>query len=29
LNAAFFTTNGVVSVLLFVFIAGDLLLKRT
>ena len=29
LNAAFFTTNGAISVLLFLFIAGDLLLKRT
>ena len=28
LNAAFFTTNGVVSVLLFLFIAGDLLSRR-
>jgi 4-hydroxybenzoate polyprenyltransferase len=28
LNAAFFTTNGVVSVLLFLFIAGDLLIRR-
>jgi 4-hydroxybenzoate polyprenyltransferase len=28
LNAAFFTTNGVISVLLFVFIAADLLLRR-
>jgi 4-hydroxybenzoate polyprenyltransferase len=28
LNAAFFTTNGVVSVLLFVFVAGDLLFRR-
>lgn len=28
LNAAFFTTNGVISVLFFVFVAGDLLLRR-
>jgi 4-hydroxybenzoate polyprenyltransferase len=28
LNAAFFTANGVVSVLLFLFIAGDLLIQR-
>ena len=28
LNAAFFTMNGVISVLFFVFIAGDLLLRR-
>jgi len=28
LNAAFFTTNGVVSVLLFAFFAGDLLLRH-
>jgi 4-hydroxybenzoate polyprenyltransferase len=28
LNAAFFATNGVISVLLFVFIAADLLLRR-
>jgi 4-hydroxybenzoate polyprenyltransferase len=28
LNAAFFTTNGVVSVLLFVFVAGDLLIRK-
>lgn len=28
LNAAFFTMNGVISVVFFVFIAGDLLLKR-
>ncbi|MGH9503840.1 MAG: UbiA-like polyprenyltransferase [Terriglobales bacterium] len=28
LNAAFFTMNGVISVLFFVFIAGDLLLKK-
>jgi len=28
LNAAFFTMNGVISVVFFVFVAGDLLLKR-
>jgi len=28
LNAAFFTMNGVISVLFFFFIAGDLLLRR-
>jgi len=28
LNAAFFTLNGVISVLFFVFIAGDLLLRK-
>jgi len=28
LNAAFFTINGVISVVFFVFIAGDLLLRR-
>jgi 4-hydroxybenzoate polyprenyltransferase len=28
LNAAFFTMNGVISVLFFVFIAGDLLLRK-
>jgi 4-hydroxybenzoate polyprenyltransferase len=28
LNAAFFTTNGVISVLFFVFVAGDLLLRK-
>jgi 4-hydroxybenzoate polyprenyltransferase len=28
LNAAFFTMNGVISVLLFVFVAGDLLLRK-
>jgi 4-hydroxybenzoate polyprenyltransferase len=28
LNAAFFTMNGVVSVLFFVFVAGDLLLRK-
>jgi 4-hydroxybenzoate polyprenyltransferase len=28
LNAAFFTMNGVISVLFFLFIAGDLLLRR-
>lgn len=28
LNAAFFTTNGVISVVLFVFIAADVLLRR-
>jgi 4-hydroxybenzoate polyprenyltransferase len=28
LNAAFFTMNGVISVVFFLFIAGDLLLKR-
>jgi len=28
LNAAFFTMNGVISVLLFVFVAADLLLRR-
>jgi 4-hydroxybenzoate polyprenyltransferase len=28
LNAAFFTMNGVISVLFFVFVAADLLLRR-
>jgi len=28
LNAAFFTMNGVISVVFFVFIAGDVLLRR-
>jgi 4-hydroxybenzoate polyprenyltransferase len=28
LNAAFFTMNGVISVVFFVFIVGDLLLRR-
>src|SRR5262249_533174 len=28
LNAAFFTMNGVISVLLFIFIAADLLIRR-
>jgi len=28
LNAAFFTMNGVISVLFFIFVAGDLLLRR-
>ena len=28
MNAAFFTTNGLVSVLLFVFVASDILLRR-
>ena len=28
LNAAFFTMNGVISVLFFFFVAGDLLLRR-
>jgi 4-hydroxybenzoate polyprenyltransferase len=28
LNAAFFTMNGVISVLFLVFVAGDLLLRR-
>jgi 4-hydroxybenzoate polyprenyltransferase len=28
LNAAFFTMNGVISVVFFVFIASDLLLRR-
>jgi 4-hydroxybenzoate polyprenyltransferase len=28
LNAAFFTMNGVVSVVFFFFVAGDLLLRR-
>ena len=28
LNAAFFTMNGVISVLFFVFVAGDLLVRR-
>jgi 4-hydroxybenzoate polyprenyltransferase len=27
LNAAFFTMNGVISVVFFVFVAGDLLLR--
>jgi 4-hydroxybenzoate polyprenyltransferase len=28
LNAAFFTMNGVISVLFFVFVASDLLLRK-
>jgi 4-hydroxybenzoate polyprenyltransferase len=28
LNAAFFTMNGVISVVFFAFLAGDLLLRR-
>ena len=28
LNAAFFTMNGIISVLFFVFVAGDLLLRK-
>ena len=28
LNAAFFTMNGVISVVFFVFVAGDLLLPK-
>ena len=28
LNAAFFTMNGVISVVFFLFIAGDLLLRK-
>jgi 4-hydroxybenzoate polyprenyltransferase len=28
LNAAFFTMNGVISVVFFVFVAGDLLVRR-
>jgi len=28
LNAAFFTMNGVISVLFFVFVAADMLLRR-
>ena len=28
LNAAFFTTNGVISVVFLLFLAGDLLLRR-
>jgi 4-hydroxybenzoate polyprenyltransferase len=28
LNAAFFTMNGVISVVFFLFLAGDLLLRR-
>jgi 4-hydroxybenzoate polyprenyltransferase len=28
MNAAFFTMNGVISVVLFVFIAADVLLRR-
>jgi 4-hydroxybenzoate polyprenyltransferase len=28
LNAAFFTMNGVISVVFFIFIAGDLLLRK-
>jgi 4-hydroxybenzoate polyprenyltransferase len=28
LNAAFFTMNGVISVVFFFFVAGDLLLRR-
>jgi 4-hydroxybenzoate polyprenyltransferase len=28
LNAAFFTMNGVISVVFFAFIAGDLLLRK-
>ena len=28
LNAAFFTMNGVISVVFFIFVAGDLLLRK-
>jgi 4-hydroxybenzoate polyprenyltransferase len=28
LNAAFFTMNGVISMVFFVFVAGDILLRR-
>jgi len=28
LNAAFFTMNGVISVVFFLFLAGDILLRR-
>jgi 4-hydroxybenzoate polyprenyltransferase len=28
LNAAFFTMNGVISVVFFCFVAGDLLLRK-
>ena len=28
LNAAFFTMNGVISVVFFLFVAGDLLVRR-
>jgi 4-hydroxybenzoate polyprenyltransferase len=28
LNAAFFTMNGVISVVFFLFVAGDLLLRK-
>jgi 4-hydroxybenzoate polyprenyltransferase len=28
LNAAFFTMNGIISVVLFVFVAADLLMRR-
>jgi 4-hydroxybenzoate polyprenyltransferase len=28
LNAAFFTMNGIISVVFFLFVAGDLLLRR-
>ena len=28
LNAAFFTMNGVISIVFFLFIAGDLLLRK-
>jgi 4-hydroxybenzoate polyprenyltransferase len=28
LNAAFFTMNGVISIVFFIFIAGDLLLRK-
>ena len=28
LNAAFFTMNGVISVVFFVFVAGDLLMRK-
>ena len=28
LNAAFFTMNGVISVVFFMFVAGDLLIRR-
>ena len=29
LNAAFFTMNGVISVIFFVFLAGDVLLRKS
>ena len=29
LNAAFFTMNGIISVIFFAFVAGDVLLRKT